>query len=126
MFAGSSWTQIAGVWSAGELASKAQLNNAKAIQTIADAHLKTAQAEAVGGPEAVPDTPSGLDHANNVVDLTEKAASARLKNAQADHLIHGMHHQTIKTGAELAQQEHQREMDRRAQDAAERQQNNAA
>lgn len=110
----------------GEIASKAKLNEAKAVETLASAHLKVAQADAVGGPEAVPDTPTGLDHVGNVVDLTEKAASARLKNAQADHLIHGMHHQTIKTGAELAQQEHQREMDRRAQDAAERQQNNAA
>lgn len=105
----------------GESQSKAQLNAAKAVQTLADAHLKTAQAEAVGGPEAVPDTPTGLDHANNIVDMREKLASAELKTAQAEHLRHGMEHQTIKTGAELAQQEHQREMERRAQDLAERQ-----
>lgn len=109
----------------GEISSKAQLNQAKAVQTFADANLKTAQAEAVGGPEAVPETPTGLDHATNIIDMREKLASANLKDAQAEHLHHQMGHQSIKTGAELLQAEHQREMDRRVQGAAERQ-NNAA
>jgi len=108
-----------------ELGSKAALNQAKAVQTVADAHLKTAQAEAVGGPEAVPDTPTGLDHATNIVDMREKLASAELKTAQAEHLRHGMDHQRIKTGAELAQAEHDREMDRRAADREDRNTNAA-
>jgi hypothetical protein len=108
-----------------EIASKAKVNEAKAVETLASAHLKVAQADAVGGPEAVPETPSGLDHVSNVVDLTEKAANARLKNAQADHLIHGMGHQTIKTGAELLQAEHDREMARRAADREDRNTNAA-
>lgn len=111
----------------GELESKVKVNEAKAVETLASAELKKAQAEVVGGPVSEPDTPTGLDdpaHPKNVIDMTERLASADLKTAQAEHLREGMHHQRIKTGAELAQAEHDREMARRQQDLAERTANN--
>ncbi|QDZ07465.1 hypothetical protein FPZ24_08205 [Sphingomonas panacisoli] len=106
-----------------ESASKVQLNQAKTQESAASAALKLAQAEAVGGPEAAPDVPSGLDHPahpNNVVDATEKIASARLKDAQARKIDHEIGHQRIKLGSELTDAEHQREMDRRAADRDDR------
>lgn len=102
-----------------ELTSKAALNEAARIEKLASAGLKDAQRQAVGGPESAPEVPSGLDapdHPNNVVSLIKDASTANLNDAKAEHLRHQMGHQTIKTGAELAQAEHQREMDRRAAD----------
>lgn len=104
------------------LGSKSKSDEASAIQKIADAHLKTAQAEVVGGPEKAPEVPTGLDdpnHPSNVVDMTDKLAGANLKNAQARKINHDIGHQTIKFGHEVEQDHHQREMDRRAQDLAE-------
>lgn len=111
-----------------ELQSKAQLNQAGAAEKQASAVLKVAQAHAVGGPEKAPEVPSGLDdpaHPSNVVDMTEKLASADLKTAQAQHLREGIHHQRIKTGAQLEQEAHGREMDRRAADRDDRTSNAA-
>jgi len=113
--------QIALMSQAQELASQAKLNEAKAVQTLADAHLKTAQAEAVGGPVQQPDTPSGLSAANDEAQARERFASADLKQAQAEHLRHDMSIQRIRTGADITQAEHDREMARRQQDLAERQ-----
>lgn len=103
-----------------ELMSKTQLNQAAAAEKVASAGLKNAQAVAVGGPEQAPDAPTGLSAANDVVDIHEKVASADLKSAQAEHLRQQMGHQRIMTGEELAQAEHQREMDRRAADLADK------
>lgn len=106
-----------------ELESKAKVNEATAMEKQASAGLKVAQAGVVGGPVSEPDTPTGLDdpaHPKNVIDMTERLASADLKTAQAEHLREGMHHQRIKTGAELTQAEHDRELARRQQDLAER------
>jgi hypothetical protein len=94
---------------AAELASKAELNKAKAVETLASAHLKTSQAEVVGGPASAPETPTGL----HAVDLFEKVASARLKNAQADHLHEDMSIRRIRT-------DHDIRMEHRQQDHAER------
>lgn len=71
---------------AEELASKAQLNQAKAVETMASAELKNAQAQAVGGPVSEPDTPNGLGEADSVAQIEERAANAELKRAQAQKL----------------------------------------
>ncbi len=94
---------------AAELASKAKLNEAKAVETLASAQLKTAQAEAVGGPASEPQTPTGL----HAVELGEKAANASLKLAQAAKLREDMSISRIRT-------QHDVEMGRRQQDQAER------
>jgi hypothetical protein len=97
--------------------SQAQLNNAKAVQTLADAHLKTAQADAVGGPERgperAPEAPSGFQAANDQANVADTLASARLKEAQANKLSEDVADQRIRTG-------HQIEMERRQQAHAER------
>lgn len=103
---------------AAELASKAELNKAKSVETLASAHLKGAQAEAVGGPASEPEKPSGL---TDVVDAHERMASAGLKIAQADNLRHGMTLDKIRTVADLHKVQHEIEMGRRAQDHAEKQ-----
>ena len=100
--------------------SQAILNQSKAKQQEADAALKMAQAEELSKAPAVP---TGLSStpANDYADAVDKVAGANLKQAQAAHLQEQMHHQRIRTGADLAQEEHQREMDRRAADLADRQ-----
>lgn len=71
---------------AAELQSKAKLNEAKSLETLASAELKSAQAQAVGGPVSQPDTPSGLGEADSVAMIDERTASAELKRAQAAKL----------------------------------------
>lgn len=91
------------------LAAKAEESAAKAREHDASANLKTAQAEALGGPDKVPSTPTGLNApANDIADVLDKFASANLKNAQATHLHHEMGLKRLKTGHEI-------EMDRAAQ-----------
>jgi hypothetical protein len=94
---------------ANELASKAKLNEAKSVETLASAHLKSAQAEVVGGPVSEPDKPSGL----SAPEVVEKLASADLKTAQAEHLRHGM-------GLKAAETVHGMHMAERQQDHAEK------
>ena len=106
-------TEQAMLAQAGKLQSESMLNQAKATQTLADAHLKTAQAEAVGGPEKAPQAPSGLSPANDQAEIQSKLSGAALKEAQARKLDFDMHHQTIKTGHEIM-------MQRRQQDHAEK------
>lgn len=95
--------------------AQAQLSMAKAVQAKADAHLKIAQAEALGGPEKAPEVPSGLSAANDAAAVADTAASARLKDAQAAKIVHGIHDQRLRTGAELTQGAHDRMMAERAQ-----------
>lgn len=71
---------------AAELASKAKVNEAKAVETLASAELKSAQAQAVGGPVSEPDTPSGLSAVTDEAKAAETFASAELKRAQAEKL----------------------------------------
>lgn len=66
--------------------STVSLNQAKAVQTLADAHLKQAQANTLGGPEQAPEVPTGLSAANDIADIQNKFAGAHLKQAQAEHL----------------------------------------
>lgn len=105
---------------AGLSEAKTQESQATTVQKMADAHLKTAQADVVGGPDKAPEVPTGLSAANDIVDIHAKAAGADLKLAQAAHLRDQMGHQRIRTGAELTQAEHDREMDRRAADRDDR------
>lgn len=106
-------TEQAMLAQAGKLQSEAMLNQAKSTETLASAELKRAQAEAVGGPESAPEAPSGLSAANDSAEVENKLAGAALKAAQARNLDFEIQHKTIKTG-------HQIEMERRAQDHAER------
>lgn len=92
---------------ANEAQSKVQVNQAKAVETLASAELKSAQAAAVGGPQSAPDAPSGLSEP----EAEERLANADLKRAQADNLRHGI---TIKDFSE-----------RRKADLADRQQEHA-
>jgi len=55
-------------------AAKAQDLAASAKQRGADTVLKLAQANAVGGPDAVPDTPTGLKHVKDLADIGKTAA----------------------------------------------------
>lgn len=101
---------------AANQASLAELNKAKAVQTLADAHLKTAQADALGGPDKAPEVPTGL----SAPEAADKLASADLKTAQADHLRHDMaiksHDMTIKSFRET----HAAQIAERQQDHAEK------
>jgi hypothetical protein len=92
----------------------AGLDQAKIQQVMADANLKVAQAEAVGGPEAVPQAPSGLDAANDDAKRVSEYARADLHSAQAEKIRSEIPMQRIKTGREL-------DLAERAQDHAERQ-----
>lgn len=101
---------------AAKLQSEAELNKAKGTQVLADAHLKLAQANAVGGPDAVPDTPTGLDHA----DTISKIASADLDLAKAAHLRHGMSISAMKAHADATKTAHDMHIAERAQTQAEK------
>lgn len=92
----------------GKLSSEADLNKAKAVQTLADAALKHAQAETL---DKAPKAPTGLSEApqdpalaaaNDIADIHAKFAGARLKTAQAEHLQHGMKVTEINTAHDIA------------------------
>jgi hypothetical protein len=91
----------------------AGLDQAKIQEAMASAGLKFAQAQAVGGPEAAPAVPDGLQAANDDAKRVGDLARADLHTAQADKIRAEIPMQRIKTG-------HQIEMERRAQDQAER------
>lgn len=59
---------------AAEKAASAKLKGAQTIEAMASAQLKGAQAEAVGGPDAPPPVPDGLEQAGKVVDIRHKLA----------------------------------------------------
>lgn len=106
--------------------SQAQLNQAKATQTMADAHLKMAQADAIDGPEQAPKPPTGLSPANDVAQTADTIASARLKDAQATKIDHDIHDKRIRTGHEIEMERRQQVLAERAQDHAESQSQTAA
>lgn len=104
---------------AGLDSARAQTEQATGMQKLADAHLKAAQADAVGGPDAVPDTPTGLDHATGAVDMVDKLAGAKLKTAQAEHLQEQMQDKRIRRGHEINMDHAGHALDLRIQDHAE-------
>lgn len=67
-------------------AAKAADLAASAGQRKADTMLKVAQAQAVGGPDAVPDTPTGLQHVKDLADIGKTAAEADQIRTQTAHL----------------------------------------
>lgn len=66
--------------------AKAEELAASAGQKKADAVLKLAQAEAVGGPEAAPAVPDGLEAAHKIADIGKKTAEAEHIRTQTAHL----------------------------------------
>jgi hypothetical protein len=101
---------------AAQAQSQAELNKASSVDKLAAAHLKGAQAEALGGPDAAPAAPTGLQKPPETpVETISKLASARLNVARADHLQHDMAIKThdagvkrVKTGADILA-EHRRQ-----------------
>lgn len=59
---------------------------ASADQRKADTALKIAQAQAVGGPDAVPDTPTGLQHVKDLADIGKTVAEARNLETKTAHM----------------------------------------
>lgn len=108
---------------AGKLQSEAQLNQAKAVQTMADADLKKAQAETLDKAPKVP-TGLGTPPENPIiaaVDAHAKIAAANLHNAQAQHIAGENARKNAQTNDDLTQGAHDRAMAERQQDHAETQ-----
>ena len=82
--------------------SLVELNKAKTVDKFADAHLKSIQAQVLGGPAAVPDTPTGLQHVSEAADINAKMAGADLKRAQAQHLQMGLGLKGVETAHNIA------------------------
>lgn len=101
--------------------AKAGTEQTNSILKLADARLKTAQAEAVGGPDAAPEVPTGLDHVTTAVDAADKLAGADLKRAQAAHLMEQMQDKKIRRGHEILMDHAGHALDVRAQEHAESQ-----
>jgi hypothetical protein len=68
------------------LAADAELKGAKAGEAKASTMLKVAQATAIGGPEAEPAVPDGLEAAHKVADINKKTAEAEHIRTQTAHL----------------------------------------
>jgi len=73
----------------------------------------------VGGPDAAPDVPTGLDHVTTAVDAADKLAGADLKRAQAAHLVEQMQDKRIRRGHEILMDHAGHALDVRAQEHAE-------
>jgi hypothetical protein len=101
--------------------AKANTEQSNTILKLADAHLKTTQADAVGGPDAAPDVPTGLDHATGGAEVVAKLATANLNDAKAAHLRHDMHEKTIRRGNDFALESAAHHLAERQQDHAESQ-----
>jgi hypothetical protein len=103
------------------LKAKAGLDQASAVDKLAAAHLKGAQADAIGGPDAAPEVPSGLAHVSTIADTADKLAGAGLKEAQAEHLRSMTHVKAHEAGTKRILTGHQIELERRQQALAEQQ-----
>jgi hypothetical protein len=68
------------------ITAKAKDLEASAIQRTADAGLKAAQADAVGGPEAAPKVPDGLEAAHKLASVAKTAAETDHIRTQTAHL----------------------------------------
>jgi hypothetical protein len=69
-----------------DLGASAQLKTAKAGEAQASTVLKIAQAHAVGGPEAEPAVPDGLEAAHKVAQIDKTAAEAEHLRTTTEHL----------------------------------------
>jgi hypothetical protein len=68
------------------LAAKTQEATASAFEKKAGGVLKVAQAQAVGGPDAAPTPPDGLEQVHKVVQIRKTAAEAEHIHTQTEHL----------------------------------------
>lgn len=71
---------------AEEKQASAQLKGAQTRESMAATVLKLAQAHAVGGPEAAPQVPDGLEAAHKVADISVKQAQAEHLRQQTAHM----------------------------------------
>lgn len=71
---------------AEEARASAGEKQAGAVEKLAGAKLKDAQASVVGGPEAAPSPPDGLDQAHKIADIRKKTAEAHKLETEADHM----------------------------------------
>lgn len=67
-------------------AAKAKEAEASAVQKAADAHLKNAQADAIGGPEQAPKAPDGLDAFHKIAQTAKTVAEARKITTDTQHM----------------------------------------
>jgi hypothetical protein len=67
-------------------AAQAKKAEADAMQSMAGAGLKVAQAHALGGPEQAPAVPDGLEAAHKAADINKKVAEADHIRTQTEHL----------------------------------------
>jgi hypothetical protein len=68
------------------LAAKVKESEATALQKTADAHLKVAQADAVGGPAEAPQVPDGLEAVHKLTQIGKTAAETDHLRVQTAHL----------------------------------------
>jgi hypothetical protein len=80
-----------------------QLAAAKAKQLLADAGLKEAQAQAVGGPDAAPTPPDGLEQAHKIVQIRKTAAEAQNLETDTAHMPQKLAIEAANARAKLAQ-----------------------
>jgi hypothetical protein len=102
---------------AGKDAASAELDKAKTQTEGAKTLLTFAQATALGGPEKAPEVPTGLEPAEQFA----KVATGKLHLAQADKITHDIHLAHREHGLQRIRTGHEIEMERRAQDLAEKQ-----
>jgi hypothetical protein len=69
-----------------DLGASAELKQAKAGEAKASTVLKVAQAEAVGGPEAEPAVPDGLETAHKLAEIDKTTAEAEHLRTNTAHL----------------------------------------
>lgn len=86
---------------------QAQYLSAKSDEAHASALLKMAQATAVGGPDAAPKVPSGLEAAHKLADVNKKVAEARKIDVEAAHLPERLAIERTNAATKRAQVEHQ-------------------
>jgi hypothetical protein len=67
------------------IAAKAKEAEASAIEKTASAGLKTAQAEAVGGPDAAPSPPDGLEQVHKVAQVAKTVAETHKLETDTAH-----------------------------------------
>jgi hypothetical protein len=88
-------------------AAKAQDLQASAIQRGADAGLKIAQAHALGGPDAVPDTPTGLEQVHTAAQVAKTIADTRHVAVQTAHLPQQLAIEALNAKTKLIAAHHQ-------------------
>jgi hypothetical protein len=89
------------------IAAKTQEAKASAIEKTASAGLKTAQAEAVGGPEQAPKAPDGLDAFHKVAQIGKTVAETHKLQTDTEHLPEKLAIERANAGTNRMKVEHQ-------------------